>query len=132
MPNYLTRAGWSGPADLAGELAAEAASFDLKVSLAIDVTEYGLGPRIGLELFASIGWKAPPPLWYPFLKRLLDRGLCLPEKERALRRLPRRELVFMNDGARWLLSGINHVKVVISDGSVSAKAYPMMKLVPAA
>ena len=130
VPDYLARAGWPGPADLATEVAAEAASFDLKVSLALDVNESGVLPRIGFELYVADGWKSPPPLWNPFLKRLLALDICLPEKETGLRRWPRRELLFLADGARRLLSGLNHIKLVISDGRLSAKAYTMMKLLP--
>ena len=126
VPDYLERAGWPGPTALAGELAAEAASFDLKVSLALDVNENGLLPRIGLELFIRNGWRAPPPLWYPYLERLLARGLCRPEKGSALRGWPRRLLLFTSGDARRLLSGISHMKLVISGASVSAKAYTMM------
>ena len=131
VPDWLQRAEWSGPTALAGELAAEAASFGLMVSVAFDVNESGLLPRVGLELFTGNSWRAPPPLWYPYLGRLLARGLCLPEKERGLRLWPRRELLFTPGGARRLLSGISHLKLVISGGSVSAKAYPMMALASA-
>ena len=126
--DWLQRAEWPGPADLAGELAAEAASFGLMVSLAFDVNENGLLPRLGLELFTVASWRAPPPLWYPYLGRLVARGLCRPEKERGLRRWPRRELLFTPGGARRLVSGISHLKLVLSGGSVSAKAYPLTVL----
>ena len=91
----------------------------------------GYLPGLGFELSVLAGWKAPHRRWRPFLKRVLDLGLCLPEKEHALQRWPRYELLYLASGNRWLLSGLNHVKLAIADGSVSAKAYPMVKLVVA-
>ena len=132
VPGYLASAGWPGRLDLAGELLAEAVAFDLEVMVALDVGADGLLPGLGFELLVRRGWKAPAPLWRPFLKRLLALGLCLPEKERALRSWPRFELLYLASGAQWLLSGLNHVKLSIADGSVSAKAYPMVKLVAGA
>ena len=132
VPGFLANAGWPGRLDLAGDLMAEAVAFDLEVTVSLDIGADGLRPGLGFELLVRDGWKAPPRLWRPFLKRLLDLGLCLPEKERALRRWPRYELLYLTSGARWLLSGLNHVKLAIADGSVSAKAYPMVKLVSAA
>ena len=130
VPDYLARAAWPGSIAKVAALLEEAAAFELKVSLAIDVGAEGLLPRIGFELFLDNRWKAPPQRWHEYLKRLASHGLCLPEKEQALRHWPRRELLFQADGTRRLLSGINHVKLVVADGSIAAKAYPMMKLVP--
>lgn len=130
VPSFLSRASWSGPFELVENLVEEIEMFDLKASLTFDVNHNGLLPRIGFELFIASRWKSPPQLWFPFLRRLRELGLCLGDKERALRDWPRRDLLFLQSGTRKLLSGINHIKLVIDGGSVSAKAYTMMKLLP--
>ena len=130
VPSFLFRAAWPGPSGLVEKLLEEFSAFNLKVSLAFDVNHNGLLPRIGFELFIAARWKSPPQVWYPFLRRLRKLGLCLAEKERGLRQWPRRDLLFLESGARKLLSGINHVKLVIAGGRASAKAYAMMKLLP--
>ena len=129
-PGYLHRAGWTGStADLPDLMEGMKASGLRRVGLSIDVGPDGLAPRIGFELFISAGWYRLPQRWSKLISWLADHGLCLPEKERALRHWPRRELLFLDRGTRRMLSGLNHFKLVVTGDSVQAKAYAGMELI---
>ena len=129
----LERLRWSGPA---GEIAAFLTAFEgsfRTLRLAVGVTAAGVAPRVGLELFQDEPGRlhhAGVAGWRPFLARLCEAGLCLPDKKDALAAWPGRELVFRGRDAFGLFTGLHHVKVSFRAGDrgagsgVEAKAYP--------
>ncbi|MDE0229604.1 MAG: hypothetical protein OXJ62_12205 [Spirochaetaceae bacterium] len=129
----LERLRWSGPA---GEIAAFLTAFEgsfRTLRLAVGVTAAGVAPRVGLELFQDEPGKlhhAGVAGWRPFLARLCEAGLCLPDKMDALAAWPGRELVFRGRDAFGVFTGLHHVKVSFDAGhrgagaGVEAKAYP--------
>ena len=131
-PALLERLRWRGPA---GEVAAFLTRFEgsfRSLRVAVGVTAAGVVPRVGLELFqdepgrlhhAGVGG------WGPFLARLCEAGLCLPEKMDGLAAWPGPEFVFRGRDTFGVFTGLHHVKVSFdaSDGGdavVEAKAYP--------
>lgn len=81
---YLERVGWPGErAGLESLLEKVAGRVD-RVSPCLDVGERVL-PRVGLECALSEGSWEEPERWALLLERLMEQGLCLPEKAAALR-----------------------------------------------
>ena len=129
----LERLRWRGPA---GEVAAFLTTFEgsfRSLRLAAGVTADGVVPRIGLELFQDEPGRlhhAGVGRWGPFLARLCETGLCLPEKMEGLAAWPGREFVFRGPDTFGVFTGLHHVKVSFAadddgDGAVvEAKAYP--------
>ena len=133
----LEKLGWNGPA---GAVATFLSAFEgtfRTLRIAVGVTADGVQPRIGLELFqgeaGSLSHPGAGP-WGPFLARLCERGLCLPEKLDGLMDWPGRELVFCGRKTFGLLTGVAHVKISFEarDGGtvVEAKAYPVAGYLP--
>ena len=133
----LERLGWKGPA---GAVAAFLSAFEgsfRSLRIAVSVTAGGILPRIGLETFqgepGSLGHPGAGP-WGPFLARLCERGLCLPEKLDGLTAWPGRDLVFCGRKTFGLLTGIAHIKVSFEarngGTAVEAKAYPVAGYLP--
>jgi hypothetical protein len=137
MPDYLSRAGWSGSLRAIEELLAWMPS---GLTLCIDVGEQIL-PRVGVQYHIDENMKSSTPRWIEFLDMLVDRGLCLPAKrdglvswcghlhERShrevwpetLTRLSRR---LGGNVMSVFLRMINHVKVSYQPGQpLEAKAY---------
>ena len=139
VPAFLQQLGWPGPAN-----AAVALFSDLRdvVSLhdfqiAIDVTAQGVLPHIGLEMkcpFIDPGgrgaWtKTTRRDWLPFVTRLEEQGWALPEKAHGLLSYFGKEIFMDGMGELYLAyRGINHIKLSIRDGDVSAKAYAGLSL----
>ena len=130
-PSVLERLGWRGPI---GEVAEVLSAFDglfRALRLAVGVSAEGVLPRIGLELFqtdpAAVG-RPGIGKWMPFVARLCERGLCLPDKMEGLSTLPETEFVFYERGTVGILTSITHIKLSFEErqegGAIEAKAYP--------
>ena len=104
--------------------------------LSFDVGACGVSPRIGLEM-------APPAVagrnlwlekrredWRPLIDRLESRGWSLPAKARGLRAWPGRDKVYEERGVFFVYRGLHHVKLVVRDDTVTAKAYAGMMYSP--
>ena len=128
---------WGAAREVAAFLA-EFGGLFRSLRLAIGVTADGVLPRIGLELFqGDAGSLSHPGVgeWAPFLARLCEGGLCLPEKMEALKAWPGREFVFHGQDTFGILTGIAHLKVSFEEGkggraAVEAKAYPAAGYLP--
>lgn len=127
----LENLGWNGPT---GAVAAFLSRFDgafraLRISFAVNAE--GILPRVGLEFFQGRAGALTHPgagPWAPFLSRLCEEGLCLPEKLDGLMAWPGRELVFCGRKTFGLMTSVAHVKVSFEarhgETNVEAKAYP--------
>ena len=133
----LEMLGWKGPAGaVATFLAAFEGSFRT-LRIAVGVTAEGVLPHVGLEVFqgeaGSLCHPGAEP-WGPFVSRLREHGLCLPEKLDGLMAWPGRELVFSERKTFGLLTGIGHIKVSFAarngGTAVEAKAYPVAGYLP--
>lgn len=132
----LVRLRWPGSPD---EVAAAVDGLEeltkSAVGLSIDVTAGGgVSHRIGVELFRPVEWyELDRSGWGRLIDRLAERDLCLPQKAQGLRAWPRLEPLFAEDGVYRIRQTINHVKVVVERGEVTAKAYAgmyMQRVVP--
>ena len=125
VPPLLEKLQWSGPTAAAAEALAAMGGLVDHVSLSLDATARGLGPRVGLDLYSSMKWTAMDRKeWSPFIDRIEELGWCLPAKADGLRRWPGIERL-LGGGEMYLVrQGISHVKVVVERGARTvAKAY---------
>ena len=128
LPALIERLRWPGPVDAV--MSAIERTSDLTgpgAALSLDVSAHGISPRLGLELFRSAGRpRMDRTGWWPLIDRLRDCGWCVPPKAEGLRAWTRAERVIGPDGIYRVFQHINHVKVVVEDGRIVAKAYTAM------
>jgi hypothetical protein len=138
---YLEAIGWPGQAEALGRLTEELRGMVDRVDVDLDLSEQ-VRPRVGLE--CSFDPKQSPkyePRWYPFLDYLVEKNLCIPDKQAALLRYsgfaheqsdPERWPVALRKASKLMGSqflsiitrGLNHIKVVSQEGRpLEAKAY---------
>ena len=130
---FLARVGWRGDLDSLSGMSRDLDPLVHRIGLSCDLTSSGLSPRVGFELFGERGWlETPASEWHGLLDYLGERGLATPEKAQALRLWCKRQMLFGERGATELLSGVNHLKLILDGSAVRAKAYIGARLVPAA
>jgi hypothetical protein len=97
-----------------------------------DIGPEGIGERAGLE-GSFVRWPHREPRWRQLFDRLVDRGLCAPEKREAVFAWPGQE-TFWSAPGRWpaaeagthgvCVRALSHVKVVARPGhEPEAKVY---------
>lgn len=137
---FLNPIEWPGSraeVDLALTRVRDAAPSIYGVSLGVGAR--GLAQRLGLEIYrpkeeGALGtwtttvWED----WRPVVSRLVAEGWCLPEKARGLCDLPGLHRIVARDGVRLLYFGVNHLKIDLGKGEVTAKAYAGMRFLPPA
>lgn len=100
--------------------------------LSFDVGPDGIGPRAGLE-GSFVKWPHREPRWRELFDRLVEHGLCAPEKRDAIFAWPGQE-TFWTAADRWpaeaagtrgvCVRALSHVKIVAEPGRApEAKAY---------
>ncbi len=100
--------------------------------LSFDIGPEGIGPRAGLE-GSFVRWPHREPRWRDLFDRLVERGLCAPEKRDAVFAWPGQETFWAAPG-RWpaeaagtrgvCVRALSHVKVVARpDHAPEAKVY---------
>ena len=130
VPDLLGRLIWpgeSGPVmDLLGSMGDVAPHF----RLSLDVSVAGLSPRLGLEFYPLVErqdrdhWLTTGRrVWRPIVERIEALQWCQPDKAQGLLEFPGLDKLFGERGVFLLYRGINHVKVSVEAGEVSAKAY---------
>ena len=142
---YLKTLGWS---DETGEFQSLIDSLQNKANrfvLSFDVTETGIGPRLGIECSFASNRFHQETRWKKLFDYLVEKAMCLPEKRDALLGYPGVEHTNISGSVMKplasasrhlddLLSGtvvryISHIKVVYHPGhALEAKAYPAVRL----
>ena len=124
----LTRLEWPGDPSLASECLSDLVGLVVpRAALSLDVSAQGISSRLGLELFRPIEWyRTDPPGWKDLIERLVENAWCLPDRGDALKQWPGIETLFGRDGIYRVRQVINHVKLLIHEGEVSAKGYAAM------
>ena len=125
LPALLEQIRWPGQVDTVMEALARTADLTAPGAvLSLDVSAGGIGPRLGLELFRSAGRpRMDRAGWRLLIGRLADSGWCAPAKAEGLRAWTRVERVIGPEGIYRVFQHINHVKAVVEDGRITAKAY---------
>ena len=132
VPALLEKLQWPGPTAAAAEVLAAMDDLLHHVSVSLDVTARGLGPRLGLELYRPMKWFAAERKgWNRVITRIEERGWCLPAKAGGLRRWPGIERLLGGGETYLVRQGTSHVKVVVERGARTvAKAYAGMDVRP--
>lgn len=129
---FLDRVGWRGDLDSLARLSDDLDPLLPRVGVACDVDASGLRARVGFELYRGRGWtETPTTSWHVLLDYLGERDLATPEKARAIRRWRNREMLFGEQGMVALVSGVNHLKLILDGAAAQAKAYIGARLVAA-
>ena len=121
----LERIRWPGSLEEAAHVCESMAGVTRPgVVLSVDVTPQGASPRLGLEFYRPAEWHDLDRAgWGSLIDRLEERGWCLPEKAKGLKAWPLVEQVFDQGKVYKVQQSINHVKVVVGQGTTTAKAY---------
>ena len=137
VPDFLERVQWSGDSDVVVSALSEFRDVCRRFRLSVDVSAHGTAPRLGLELFVREKWDREDDWlatdiedWRPVVERLQARGWCLPEKARGLLAWPGVRQLYGAGGVHLLYVGINHVKLLVEQGAVRAKAYTGLHCAP--
>ena len=130
VPDFLGRLSWPGEAGLVMAVLGEMGDVAPHFRLSLDVSVAGLSPRLGLEFYPLVErqdrdhWLTTGrSVWRPIVERIQALQWCQADKARGLLDFPGLTRLFTERGVLILYRGINHVKVTIEAGSVSAKAY---------
>ena len=103
-----------------------------RIGINIDVSEAGVGPKIGLVLIVkqrytkdSRYWLDGLTDWDPFLSALEQEDIVIQEKLKELRRwLSKPTVLFAKSGRFILMRGIHHIKLVVANERLAqVKAY---------
>lgn len=125
LPEYLARIEFPGSISSVMEVTADMARFAWGRYL-IDISDTVL-PDIGVECFiAGHDPESSKVLWNALLDRLLERGLCVPEKRDAFLAWPGHSPATLPNELFpcYIFRKINHVKIVCrGSGRLEAKGY---------
>lgn len=144
--SYLNALGWSDEENNFRTLIADVQRRADRFVLSFDVTNDGIGPRIGLECSFEENLYQEETRWKDFFDYLVNKDICLPEKRDALLQYPGVEhpddfsggvmkpFISVSQHLDNIFSGslvryISHVKIVyLPDRPLEAKAYPAVRL----
>ena len=131
VAGMLERLQWNGDSSLAVSALSDLEGLvKPQAGLSIDVTAQGVSPRLGLELFRPIDWyQTDRAGWKLLFDRLVEKDWCLHTKADGLAEWPGVEFFFGRDGVYKVRQTVNHIKLVIERGTVTAKGYAGMDVV---
>ena len=142
---YLKSLGWS---DETGEFQSLIDGLQTKADrfvLSFDVTETGIGPRLGIEFSFASNRFHQETRWKELFDYLVEKGMCLPEKRDALigysgvehtnilgsvmKPLTSASCHLDDLLSSTLVRYISHIKIAFRPGrALEAKAYPAVRL----
>lgn len=124
LESMLRRIGWGGPWNCLSLLPRNLSGDEMKIVVNVDLAPHGVSPRIGLEIHFAKKWlSGDQHMFDPILKELVESGMCLPGKARALTGIAPVKFAFGKTGMFGLRQGIHHVKLSILGDKLDWKAY---------
>ena len=125
---FLKRAGWPGSATAVSAVVSFFEAHDAFAYLGahFDITQDGVGPRLGLSFFAQEReWLKDIRYWTALIDGMSKQEYGLPEKLEELARWSTGSTTLISkSGPIMLVRGIHHIKLVITGDQVEqAKAY---------
>ena len=132
-PDFLARLRWPGRIASASAILTDLLEVGSRFALSFDVTARGVGPRLGLEVYAGGGanWQETRRSdWQPCVARLVARNWCIASKAQGLLAWPGHQKMYFDNAVFLAHQGINHVKVTVAGDVVEAKGYVGMSFVP--
>ena len=136
IPAYLRRVGWPGNVERVEALIRDLHPMIPHSAVAIDAGMDGPSPRLGLEMRVLatsqlLTWMhSSAEDWKPVLAHLEKREWCLADKGPALEQSLGFHSLWGTDGVYNIYHGLNHIKMLINQDQISAKAYTGMFLAP--
>lgn len=132
-PDFLARLRWPGRIASASAILTDLLEVFSRFALSFDATARGVGPRLGLEVYAGRGanWQETKRSdWQPCVARLVARNWCIASKAQGLLAWPGHQKMYFDNAVFLSHQGINHVKVTVAGDAVEAKGYVGMSFVP--
>ncbi len=125
LPVFLREVGWRGATPATCLAMGDLPGIRSECTIAFDIVGGRISPRLSLEFFHEQRIPSTPPgAWRGFIDRLVDEGLCLPDKARGLHASFMPCQGFDGNGFWTVRGGIHHFKLAVeADGAVSAKGY---------
>ena len=100
-------------------------------TLACDVSAAGVSTRLAFELFVRDRWhRGRPRFWAPMIGHFVQNGWCTRAKATGLLSWPEADYLLTETGVFHLVTGINHLKLVLHGDGIAAKAYMGAFLLP--
>lgn len=100
-------------------------------TLACDVSAQGVSTRLAFELFVRDRWhRGRPRFWAPMVGHFVENGWCTRAKATGLLSWPEGDYLLAETGVYRLLTGINHLKLVLHGDGIATKAYMGAFLLP--
>lgn len=131
---FLERTGWTGSPD---RLQRVIDGLDRRtkgvtaIALACDVSPAGVAPRVALELYTAHRWhEGRTRPWAALIEHFVEQGWCNRAKADALLSWPAGDYLLTAGGVYRLVTGINHLKLVIRGDRIAGKAYTGALLLP--
>ena len=101
------------------------------LAVACDVSPEGISSRLAFELFIRDRWhRGRPRFWAPMIGHFVENGWCTRAKATGLLSWPEGDHLLTETGVYRLLTGINHLKLVLHGDGIAAKAYMGAFLLP--
>ena len=132
-PDFLARLRWPGRIGFAAGVLTDLLAVSSRFALSFDVTAGGVGPRLGLEMYAGRGrnWQETTRGdWRPCVEALVEKGWCVPSKARGLLAWPGHQKMYFDNAVFLAHQGINHLKITVAGDVAEAKGYVGMSFVP--
>ena len=144
--SYLESIGWYDETGELTKLIGELTNIVDRFVVSYDITEDGIGPRIGIELSFVQPLAEQDFCWDRLFSYFIRKGWCLPERKEALLNYPGADddEIFKTSIMKPIISAssdidtlksskiiryINHVKLVFEEGKdMELKAYPAVRL----
>ena len=131
---FLERIEWTGPVVQLGRVLHwldRWQSGTTALSVACDVSADGVSTRLAFELFLREPWhRGRVRFWAPLIGHFVEKGWCTRGKATALLAWPEGDYLLTESGVYQLLTGINHLKLVIDGDRIASKAYMGALLLP--
>ena len=101
------------------------------LNVAFDRSAEGLSTRLAFELYLGELWRRRGArFWAPMIGHFVEKGWCTRAKAKALLSWPAGDYLLTEGGVYRLLTGVNHLKLVLDGDRIASKAYMGAFLLP--
>ena len=101
------------------------------LNVAFDLSAEGVSTRLAFELYLDELWRRRGGrLWAPLIGHFVEKGWCTRAKATALLSWPAGDYLLTEGGVYRLVTGVNHLKLVLDGDRIGTKAYMGAFLLP--
>ena len=134
VPPFLERLQWTGSTVQLGRLLHWTNRWresETALNVAFDLSAEGLSTRLAFELYLGELWRRRGArFWAPMIGHFVENGWCTRAKGAALRSWPGGDYLLTEGAVYRLLTGVNHLKLVLDGDRIASKAYMGAFLLP--